>query len=94
MAKSERGMCNKGVTKCVKKTLKILGTPRNIRLVVFVYTGAAEFRLFGMDRDSEQTPRWQPRGLVTRSFSGSWTRKKRCLATRGYSSPACVSTLS
>ena len=63
MAKSLRVMCNKGVTKCVKKTLKILGTPRNIRLVVFVYTGAAEFRLFGMDRDSEKKPRGGSRGV-------------------------------
>ena len=38
------------VGKYVKRFKNIRRTPRNIPLVVFVYTGAAEFRLFGMDR--------------------------------------------
>jgi hypothetical protein len=51
-----------GVTKCVKKSRKIPGTPRNIPLVLFVYTGAAEFRLFGMDRGIQKKPRGGSRG--------------------------------
>src|SRR5579863_554262 len=53
--------------------------PRNIRLVLFVYTSAAEFRAVRDGTSLRKNPAVAAAGPVTRSLSGSWTRKKRCL---------------
>src|SRR5271165_7606637 len=55
------------------------GGQRNIRQGAFVYTDAAKFWAgMGWQETRKKKPRGSSRGAMTRSLSGSLTRKKRC----------------